>query len=69
MSRPGGRSNGVIRGIRGEGSPVEQSTSGNRKGVSPTKEVEEFKVSRDGAINNAKIRNPVPVDRQPIARN
>lgn len=69
MAASRGRINGVIRALKGEGSKAEQSTSGNRKGVSPTEDVEEFKVSKAGAIANAKIRNPVPVERQPIARN
>lgn len=69
MSRPGGRTNGIIKALNGDGYKGEQTTSGNRKGVSPSDEVEKLKVSRDGARGNAHIRNPIDYDRQPIARN
>lgn len=68
-SRPGGIANGALRALKGLGSTMPQSTPGNRKGVSPTESVEEFKVSIAGSINNAKIRNPIPIERLPIPRN
>lgn len=60
LSRPGSpKANGVVSALMGIATTEPITTTGNKKGVSPTPEVQDIMVSKAGAVGVNRVHNPV----------